>query len=282
LTEYQQTIKSEVALEGKGVHTGQTTRMVLKPAPPDQGVVFLRSDLNASPPLPADIQYISSSERGTSLRRGAVEVRTVEHLLAALSGLGVDNLTVDMNGPEPPMGDGSSLPFVGLIKTAGLQPQSASRKYLKLRETIYLIAGESVLVGLPLPELRIAFTIDFSHPHLRSQYLCLSLTPEGFEKEIGSARTFGFLRDARPLLEKGLIKGTTLRNTVVIGDDGIVNPEGLRFPDEFVRHKILDLLGDLYLLGHPLQALIVAIKSGHTANLAFVKKIKEVSDGRNQ
>lgn len=280
MTEFQQTIEREISLSGVGVHTGLRAAITLKPAPPDYGVIFIRTDLPGRPAIPARVEYISGSERGTSLSRNQAEVRTVEHLLAALRGREVDNLAVEMSGPEPPMEDGSSLPFTNLIKTAGLKTQPVPRRHLLLTEPVYLVRGEGIMAALPADELRIALTINFSHRHLQSQYLSISLTPEVFEKEISPARTFGFLSDAEALKKKGLIKGTTLRNTVVIGDEGVINPEGLRFPDECVRHKILDLLGDLSLLRHPLKALIIAVKSGHALNLALIRKIQEVADGK--
>lgn len=277
MTESQQTITRETSLSGVGVHTGLSATITLKPAPPDHGIVFTRTDMPGCPSIPARVEFISGSERGTRLSRDGAEVRTVEHLLAALRSHQVDNLAIEMDGPEPPMEDGSALPFTRMLKTAGLRPQDAPRRSFFLPGPVYLVQGEGVMVALPAEELRIAFTIDFAHPHLRSQYLSLSLDPETFEGEIAPARTFGFLSDAEKLRKKGLIKGTTLQNTVVIGDEGVLNPEGLRFPDECVRHKILDLLGDLCLLRHPLRALIIAAKSGHAMNLALVRKIKEVA-----
>lgn len=276
MTEAQKTIGKEVSIEGIGVHTGLSARVVLKPAPADHGVTFVRTDRPGTSPIPATVDFVSDTGRGTSLASGAGVARTVEHLLAALGGFGVDNLTVEMDGPELPMGDGSALPYSRLLRSAGIRELPEPRRFFPLKAPVYLVEGDGVMVALPADGLRLAFTISFGHARIGSQYLSLAVTPETFEKEIASARTFGFYRDALPLIEKGLIKGSSLDNTVVIGEDAVFSREGLRFPDECVRHKILDLLGDLFLLGGPLKALVLAVKSGHTLNIKFVKKLREV------
>ena len=260
-------------MSGIGVHTGIDTTVVLRPSPSDHGVLFVREDLPGRPEVPAGIDSVTGTARGTSLGGGVSGVQTVEHLLAALSGFDIDNVVVGMDGPEMPMGDGSALPFVGMIREAGVRELDRKRDVYSLPSPVYLTGAEGVLVALPADEFRIACTIAFGHPQLGSQYLSLPITPEVFEREVAPARTFGFYRDALPLMARGLIRGTSLDNTVVIGEDAVFSREGLRFPDECVRHKILDLIGDLSLLGRGLRALILAIKPGHQLNVEFIRKI---------
>lgn len=274
--EYQKSISQIATLKGVGVHTGIESRVLLKPAPEDHGIIFRRVDKPGEPAVRATVSSVSDVSRGTNLRLGNEEIKTIEHLMATLSGLGIDNIEVELNGPEIPMMDGGAGPFVDIIRKAGIRKQKKPRKILSLAAPVYLRNSETILAAFPAEELRIACTISFEHPLIRSQYLSLSIDPATFEKEIAPARTFGFYRDALPLLEQGLIKGTNLENTVVIGDDFFFCRGGLRFPDEFVRHKILDLLGDLYLLGHPIKAMILAVKPGHDINIKLVNKIREV------
>jgi len=278
MTDQQHTIKKEVSIQGRGLHTALPVRLRLRPAPPDTGVVFIRTDLPGRPRVPARIENLSGVDRGTSLSREKAEVRTVEHLLAALAGEGIDNLEAELDGPECPAGDGSALPFLEALRLSGVERQGAARVYLSLSRPAYLAEGESVVVALPADRLRIAYAVSFSAFRAGTQYLDLTISPESFAREIAPARTFGFLRDALPLLEKGLIRGTGLENTVVIGEEAILSSGGLRFPDEFVRHKILDLLGDLFLLGRPLRALVLAVKAGHRAHTHFIRKLREVED----
>ena len=278
MAEYQHTIKKEVSIRGRGLHTARPVRLRLRPAPPDSGVIFIRSDLPARPRIPARIEYLAGVERGTSLSNESGEVRTVEHLLAALSGAGIDNLAAELDGPECPVGDGSALPFLEELQQAGLARQEVLRRWFSLSRPVYLVEGENILLALPADRLRIACTINFPAYRQATQFLDLTITPESFARQIAPARTFGFLKDALPLLEKGLIRGTGLENTVVIGEEAIISAGGLRFPDEFVRHKILDLLGDLFLLGRPLRALLVAVKSGHKIHTSFIRKLKEAED----
>lgn len=278
MADHQHTIKKEVSIRGRGLHTDRPVRLRLRPARPGSGVTFIRSDLPGRPRIPARIEYLSGVERGTSLSHGGGEVRTVEHLLAALAGAEIDNLEAELDGPECPVGDGSALPFLNELRQAGTARQEAPRSYLSLPRPIYLLEGESILLALPADRLRVAYTINFAGFREATQYLDLTITRESFSRDLAAARTFGFLRDALPLLARGLIRGTGLENTVVIGDGAIFSSGGLRFPDEFVRHKILDLLGDLFLLGRPLRALLLAVKAGHSTHTAFIRKLKEVED----
>ena len=274
--EYQKTITREVSLHGIGVHSGVKTTLALKPAPADNGIIFRRVDLPGRPIVRATADAVIGTDHGTTLGIEGGEVRTIEHLMAALSGLGIDNAEVEIDGPEVPMMDGSALPFIKMIRRAGTRELKKPREVISLSRPVYLIESELFLAAFPADKLRISCTIAFNHPMLRSQYLSRPINPDIFEKEIAPARTFGFYRDALPLLERGLIKGTSLENTVVIGEDNIFSRDGLRFPDECIRHKILDLLGDLSLLGHPIKAMIVAIKPGHDINIKLVKKMREV------
>ena len=262
-------------MRGIGVHTGIDATVVVKPAPVDHGILFIRTDLPERPEIPVDVSAVTGAGRGAILEVDGGEVRTVEHLLAALAGLGIDNAVVELDGPEVPMMDGSALPFAGMIRSAGISELSKPRAFFSLADPVHLIKSDEIMVALPADELRIACTIAYDHPQLRAQYLSLPITPSVFEREVAPARTFGFYRDGLSLMEQGLIKGTSLDNTVVIGEDEIFSRGGLRFVDECVRHKILDLVGDLTLVGRPLRALIVAIKPGHGINIEFVRKIKE-------
>ncbi len=274
--EYQKTIEQESSLQGIGVHSGIETTLVLKPADADHGITFRRVDLPGKPLVRAAADAVIGTDHGTTLGMEGGEVRTIEHLMAALSGLGIDNAEIEIDGPEVPMMDGCAVPFIEMIRTAGIRELTEPREIITLPRPVYLIESELFLAAFPADELRISCTIAFNHPMLRSQYLSLPINPGTFEEGIAPARTFGFYRDAVGLLERGLIKGTSLENTVVIGEDDIFCQGGLRFPDECIRHKILDLLGDLSLLGHPIKAMIVAIKPGHDINIRLVKKIGEV------
>ena len=278
MADHQHTIKKEVSIRGRGLHTARPVRLRLRPAPPDAGVIFIRSDLPGRPRIPARIENLSGVERGTSLSKGEGEVRTVEHLLAALAGAGIDNLEAELDGPECPLGDGSALPFLKELQEAGRARQEVSRSYVSPSRPVYLVEGKNILLALPADRLRIVYTINFPAFREATQFLDLTITPEIFARELAPARTFGFLKDALPLLEKGLIRSTGLENTVVIGEDAIFSSGGLRFPDEFVRHKMLDLMGDLYLLGRPLRALVVAVKAGHAIHTRFIQKIQEADD----
>jgi UDP-3-O-[3-hydroxymyristoyl] N-acetylglucosamine deacetylase/3-hydroxyacyl-[acyl-carrier-protein] dehydratase len=271
----QRSIAGPVSLAGIGVHTGSPCTMTFCPAPPHYGVKFVRTDLPDSPEVPADIEQVVGTERGTTLGLGEIRVHTVEHALAALLGLGIDNCRVELDSNEPPFGDGSALPFVEVLKKAEVVEQDASRRCAEFGASVSFMQGDVSLVAIPAAEFRISFTLDFDHKVLKSQYLSLEIGEERFIRDISPARTFCFMKDVEPLREKGLIKGGSLECAVVIGDDGIVNPEGLRFPDEFVRHKIADLMGDLALLGALPRAHIIAIKSGHATNVPFVRELRK-------
>ncbi|MCD5390751.1 UDP-3-O-acyl-N-acetylglucosamine deacetylase [candidate division NPL-UPA2 bacterium] len=270
----QRTIRKEVSYTGVGLHTGTKTTVTFKPAPADSGVNFVRVDLPEKPEIRVDISLVKEAPRRTTLRNGQVEVHTVEHILAALAGLGLDNLLMEVDSSEVPEIDGSSQPFVEILKGAGLIEQGEEKRYGWLNEPIWISGQGAYIAAFPSNEQRISFTIDYDHPHLKTQFASFQITDEIFEKEIAPARTFCSEQEAKVLQEQGLGKGGTFENTVVIGDRGIVKGN-LRFKNEFVRHKVLDLMGDLFLLGHPLKAEVIAIKSGHALNIKLVQKIHE-------
>ncbi len=270
----QKTIRKEVSYAGVGLHTGNKTTVTFKPAPVNSGVRFVRTDLTGQPGIAANILAVVDAPRRTTLRKGEVEIHTVEHILAALAGLGLDNLIIEVNANEVPEIDGSSLPFARMLAESGIVEQGADKKYACLTEPVYVSEDGTYVAAFPADEFRVSFTIDYNHPYLQTQFASFSLTADIFEKEIAGARTFCLEREAEALQSQGLGKGATFRNTVVIGDKGIVEGE-LRFEDEFVRHKILDVIGDLFLLGCPLKAQIVAFRSGHSLNIKLVRKIKK-------
>ncbi len=278
----QKTVARPARFRGAGVHTGIDAELKIAPAEADRGIVFVRSDLPGRPEIPAAVGEVSGTSRGTSLGPEGAGVKTVEHLLAVLSGLEIDNAVVEMNGPELPMGDGSALPFLKLVREAGIRLLPAARRFRTLNRPVALETPEGIIAALPAGRLRIACAVAFSDPLLDAQYRDLTLDPEVFARELAPARTFGFYREALPLFQRGLIKGTSLDNTVVIGPGAVFSRGGLRFTDECVRHKILDLLGDLVLLGGPLKATVVAIKPGHKLNVDFVRKLKEELNGAEQ
>ncbi|HTY09003.1 MAG TPA: bifunctional UDP-3-O-[3-hydroxymyristoyl] N-acetylglucosamine deacetylase/3-hydroxyacyl-ACP dehydratase [Candidatus Edwardsbacteria bacterium] len=283
MAKLQQTILNEASLSGVGVHTGNQTTMTFKPAPAGTGIRFIRTDLPGAPEVPALIGNVVETARGTTIGvlvdGQMVKVHTVEHVLASVAALEIDNIRIELDNNEPPIGDGSALPFYGKLKQAGLVELDAPRRYFDLPQVVSVADGSVQLVANPNPgPLRISFTIDFNHQVLKSQYASFEIGREVFEKELAASRTFCLARDVEHLRAQGLIKGGSLQTAVVIGEHGIENKEPLRFPDEFVRHKILDLLGDLTLLGMPLRAHVISIKSGHRSNVKLVAAIKQVYD----
>jgi UDP-3-O-[3-hydroxymyristoyl] N-acetylglucosamine deacetylase/3-hydroxyacyl-[acyl-carrier-protein] dehydratase len=272
----QRTVVRPASLHGVGVHTGEPSTLTLLPAAPGTGFCFVRVDLPGRPRIGATVDLVRTTERGTSLGKGSAVVHTVEHVLAALAGCQIDNATIEVSGSEVPFADGSSLPFAQLIEEAGVSEQEAPRSKVGLSGPVALEQGGVVLAALPANSLRLSFTLDFSHSFVQSQFLSWELSAETFVHEIAPARSFCFVRDVEELRQRGLIRGGSLKNAVVIGEEGILNREPLRFPDEFVRHKIADLLGDLVLLGCPLAAHVISVKSGHPTNIAFVHRLRQV------
>ncbi len=269
----QKTIAKESSFSGIGLHTGNLTSLTFKPAPPNSGVTFYRVDLPNRPAVKADIDHVVDVSRGTTIGINGVKVLTVEHVLAAIAGIGIDNLDIEVDANEIPVGDGSALPFMQSLKRAGIVEQDAERKYIKIEDPVYYKSEDVTLSVLPSDELRLTMTIAYDHVAVGTQYASYTITPEVFEHEIAAARTFCFLRDVKALQEQGLIKGGSLENAVVIGDDSILNDK-MRFPDEPVRHKILDLLGDMFLLGRHVKGHVIAVKSGHAMHANFTRQIK--------
>jgi len=273
---YQQTLAEKVSCTGIGLHSGAPTQLTLHPARADEGITFVRTDGRAPIEIPARARELASTQLATTLGRGPASIRTVEHLLAALFGLGVDNVRVEVDGPELPVMDGSAAPFVYLIRSAGVFRQRERRRALRIRRPIEIRDGDRRIAVEPARDFRVHYAVDFDHPAIGRQELSLApLDAERFDREISAARTFGFLRDVRTLWTSGLARGGSLDNAVLLDDQRVVNPQGLRWPDEFVRHKILDLCGDLALLGMPLVGHVHVERGGHTLHQRLVKAILE-------
>lgn len=270
----QKTLKKEIVFSGKALFTGRHVAVRLCPAPPNQGILFKRVDLPGAPVIPAKIEYVKEAMRCTMLEKEGVSVQTVEHLLAAIRAAGIDNLTIEVSGPEVPIFDGSALEFVQMIRQAGWLDQAAKKQIATLSSPTSWSHGDMHLVALPAEEYRISYTLHYPQsPYLRSQYCSIALDFEKFEQEIAPCRTFTLYEDVAPLIERGVLKGGGLENGVVIKGTEVMNPEGVRFPDEMVRHKILDVIGDLSLIGFTFFAHIIAIRSGHAANHAFANQL---------
>ena len=269
----QHTLSGPASLAGVSLHTGEKVTLTIHPAPVDHGFKFRRTDLKDRPTVDALASNVRTVERATTLIEGNVKVHTVEHILSALTGLGVDNALIEMDANEPPIGDGSAAPYVELIKKAGISEQDAPRRYCEIREPVAVQSKNgSILVILPDTKFRISCTQagpDGNH----TQYLDLEITPEIYEKEIAPARTFVHYEDVEPLMEKGLIRGGSLENAIVIRGESVLSKEPLRFPDEFVRHKILDIIGDLSLVGRPILGHVVAVRPGHGPNTELATAI---------
>ncbi len=267
----QRTIKRSIGFEGIGLHTGRVCRVTLNPAPRDTGIVFFRKDRGTL--IKAHIGSVVDTAFATTLGYNGTRIRTVEHLLAVLSGLGIDNLNIDVEGPEIPILDGSSTELVSIILRAGISKQRKKRTYVRVVKPIILDDGHSRMLALPYSGRKITYSISFKHPLFHSQTLSIEMNEESFIRDIAPARTFGFMKNVEMLRANGLARGGSLENAVVIDDNGIMNEGGLRFNDEFVRHKILDLMGDISLLGYPLYGHIIAEKAGHSTHTRFVRKI---------
>jgi UDP-3-O-[3-hydroxymyristoyl] N-acetylglucosamine deacetylase len=269
---YRRTLKRAVGCTGIGLHSGRPVRLELKPAPAGHGIRFRRVDCGVE--IPATLEHLTRLDHATTLARGATSIETVEHLLSALHGLGVDDALVEVDGPEVPILDGSAAPFVILIHEAGLRPLPAPREYLKVLEPVEVVRGSKSVRLLPSDHFRVSYTIGFDHPLLRHQAASLRLSSEVFAEQIAPARTFGFLREVEALRKGGLALGGSLDNAIVIGETGVLNNK-LRFQDECVRHKILDAIGDLALLGHPVVGHLEATKAGHALHAALALKLRQ-------
>ena len=264
----QRTLKSLVSASGVGLHSGQKVRMTLRPAPADTGIVFRRVDLASPVDIPARAELVGEARLASTLVKGDVKIQTVEHLMSALGGLGVDNAYVDLDAPEVPIMDGSAGPFVMLIQQAGLEQQAAPKRFLRVLRRVEVIDGDKWARLDPYDGYKLSFSIDFRHPVIErsTQSVSIDFAETSYVKEIARARTFGFMHDVEDLRDSGLALGGGLDNAVVLDEYRVLNAEGLRFADEFIRHKLLDANGDLYLLGKPLLAAFSAHKSGHALN----------------
>ncbi|PIV55513.1 3-hydroxyacyl-[acyl-carrier-protein] dehydratase FabZ [Candidatus Desantisbacteria bacterium CG02_land_8_20_14_3_00_49_13] len=267
----QRTIKNEMGIKGLGLHTGEEISMRILPLPEDSGIIFSRSDLPGNPRIGAHISNLSDAQYALTLAEGGITITTVEHILGALAGMRIDNLLVEVDGPEVPILDGSALPFVKLITDAGIVEQAKEREYLSFQDAAWVVEGDRHLVFLPGEELRISYTIDYGHKMLGAQFASVVVDEETFIRDIAPARTFGFMKDVNDMKKKGLIKGASAKNVVPIEDDKFLVQ--LRSEKEFVFHKILDLIGDLNLLGQPLVGHIIVAKGGHTLDSKLAKKI---------
>lgn len=254
--------------------------MTIRPAQVDEGIVFIRKDIPSGYRIQADYNNVADTTLATTLGTNGASVSTVEHLLSAFSGMGVDNAIVEVNAPEVPIMDGSALPFVRMLKGVGTRTQGKYKKVLVVRQEVSVSDGVGTAMFLPAPEFKITYKIDFKHPIIGQQSHSMTFTDECYEREICPARTFGFLRDVEYLQARGLALGGSLGNAVVLDDERILNKEGLRFPDEFVKHKILDAIGDLALLGMPIIGHFVAYKSGHKLNNLLLKELMSQEENR--
>ena len=268
----QHTLASEVSLSGIGLHTGVTVNLRLCPAPAHTGVVFKRTDLDGFT-IEAQSRHVARVSYATSLMKKGVLISTTEHLLSALAGLGVDNATVEIDNLELPIVDGSALPFVKLIRQAGVRPQRARRAYAKIVKPLELVDGAKKIAVYPADTFMVSYSINFPHPMIGAQTLDFTPGTGSYDNDVASARTFGFLAEVEMLLKSGLVKGGSLENVVVLDQERVLNPEGLRFPDEFCRHKILDLIGDISLFGHPLIGHVVADRAGHAMHARLVSQL---------
>jgi UDP-3-O-[3-hydroxymyristoyl] N-acetylglucosamine deacetylase len=275
LGDAEHTLAGRVQCTGIGLHTGKPVRLALLPASAGTGILFVRSDLGGDIRFPARPEWVVDTRLATTLGNSEHRLSTVEHLLSALRGMGVDNCTVEVSGPELPIMDGSAAPFVYLIQQAGMRAQRRTRRRMVIRRPLEVRDGNRWVRILPSREFKVSVGIDYSHPAIGQQFIpSLRVDHDVFAREIAPARTFGFLRDYRQLQALGLAQGGTLQNAVVLDDARVLNREGLRFRDEFVRHKILDLIGDLALLGLPVQGHVKAMRSGHALHQALVAELR--------
>jgi len=268
---HQRTVGKRVSCSGVGLHSGRPATLTLAPAAPDSGITFVRMDLGQE--IPARAGHVSDTTLSTNLALGSARVHTVEHVLSALFGMGIDNCRVEVDGPEIPILDGSAAPFVALIREARITEQRRGKRFLIVDRPVEVRDGDKLAKLEPAESLSFEFTVDFRHPLVTDQAFSFAFSDRAYEREVARARTFCFLRDIEQMKAVGLAKGGSLDNAIVVDEFSILNPEGLRFPDEFARHKVLDAIGDLSLAGLPVIGHFRAYKSGHGLNQALVKKV---------
>jgi UDP-3-O-[3-hydroxymyristoyl] N-acetylglucosamine deacetylase len=271
----QRTLKNCIKATGVGLHSGKKVLVTLRPAPAHSGIVFRRVDVTPAVEIPARAENVGDTRLSTSLARGEVRIATVEHLLSAFAGLGIDNAYVDVSAPEVPIMDGSAGPFVFLIQSAGIEEQSAPKQFMRIKRPMAVEDGDKWARLEPFDGFKVSFSIDFDHPLFdeTTKFAEVDFSTTSFVKEVSRARTFGFLKEVEMLREKDLALGGSLQNAVVIDDYRVLNEDGLRYEDEFVRHKILDAIGDLYLLGHSLIGAFRGHKSGHALNNRLLRRL---------
>jgi UDP-3-O-[3-hydroxymyristoyl] N-acetylglucosamine deacetylase len=276
----QRTLKNVIRATGVGLHTGEKVYLTLRPAAADTGIVFRRIDLTEPVEIRACPENVTDTRLSTTLEFGGARVSTVEHLMSAFAGLGIDNAYVDLTAPEVPIMDGSAGPFVFLLQSAGVAEQSAPKRFIRIRQSIVVDEGDKWARFEPFEGFKVSFEIDFNHPTFRSarQQTSIDFSTTSFVKEVSRARTFGFMADLEALRAAGLARGGGLDNAIVLDQYRILNEDGLRYEDEFVKHKVLDAIGDLYLLGHPLIGAFSAHKSGHSLNNRLLRTLMADAD----
>ena len=271
----QRTLMNEVGCTGIGLHTGEKVKINLRPAPANSGIKFVRTDLKGRPEVEVRFDNVFDTTLATTIGTNGCKVSTIEHLMAAFFGLGIDNAVVELDGPEVPIMDGSAAPFVFLIKSGDIREQKSPKQFIVIKKPFKVDDGNRSVCIYPSKELKITYMIDFQHPLLRNQEYELTFSGRDFVREISTARTFGFMKDVETLKKNGLARGGSLDNAVVIDDFRIINEDGLRFDDEFVRHKILDFIGDISIVGSPIIGHFVVKKSGHFLNQHMLRKLME-------
>jgi len=273
----QRTLKNMISATGVGLHTGQKVYLTLRPAAPDTGIVFRRVDLPDPVEIRATPYAVGDTRLSSCLERDGVRVSTVEHLMSAMAGLGVDNAFVDVSAPEVPIMDGSAGPFVFLLQSAGVEEQRAAKKYIRILKTVEVRDGDKWVRFAPHNGFRLELSIDFNHPVFdrSGKSVCMDFSATSYVKEVSRARTFGFMQDVETMRSQGLALGGSLDNAIVMDEYRILNSDGLRYQDEFVKHKVLDAIGDLYLLGHPLIGAFSGYKSGHALNNRLLRCLLE-------
>jgi UDP-3-O-[3-hydroxymyristoyl] N-acetylglucosamine deacetylase len=270
---FQRTLKREIFCQSVGLHTGRKVNMTIKPAASDEGIVLVRKDAKNKNMIKVCLENVTDTTLATTIGNNGTAISTVEHILSALSGMGVDNALIEVDAPEIPIMDGSALPFVKMLKLAGTFTQDKLKKYLIVKKPVSVSEGESFAMLVPSTSLEITYRIEFNHPSIGEQSYHVKLSDETYDKEICGSRTFGFLRDVEYLQAKGLALGGSLKNAIILDTERIINKEGLRSHDEFVKHKILDAIGDLSIIGMPIIGHFVAYKSGHKLNNMLLKAL---------
>jgi UDP-3-O-[3-hydroxymyristoyl] N-acetylglucosamine deacetylase len=277
---WQRTLKNVIRATGVGLHTGEKVYLTLRPAAPDTGIIFRRVDLEPPVEIRACAENVGDTRLSSTLVQGGARVSTVEHLLSALAGLGIDNAYVDVSAAEVPIMDGSAGPFVFLLQSAGVEEQNKAKRFIRIKRKVEVREGDKRASFEPFDGFKVSFSIDFDHPAFkeRSQFATIDFSSTSFVREVSRARTFGFLRDIEMLRQKELALGGSLDNAVVVDDYRVMNMDGLRYEDEFVKHKILDAIGDLYLLGHSLVGAFSGHKSGHALNNRLLLELIKQED----